>query len=117
MGKWQQTKVENRMEGVPPTKAEGYIIFNETTFEHEPGQGNQKEKGKWGLVKLSKDRIEQVRQDGEPTPIMGIRLREPMPDAPDFCEYHLISVSEDELVLVPQGGEASFSTYFYKKVK
>ncbi|TAE76253.1 MAG: hypothetical protein EAZ85_00575 [Bacteroidetes bacterium] len=117
MGKWQQTKVETKMEGVPPTKAEGYILFKETTFEEEPGQGAEKRKDKWGLVKLSKEKIEQAKQSQEPTPIMGIRLREAMPDAPDFCEYHLISVSEDELVLVPQGGEASLSTYFYKKVK
>ncbi|TAH28778.1 MAG: hypothetical protein EAZ06_08975 [Cytophagales bacterium] len=92
-----------------------YIIFKETTFEEYNGiEGAEIQKGKWGFVKLSKDKMEQIRQNKEPTPILGIRFKEPMPEDPDYCEYRLISVSEDELVLVPQMG---FTTNYYKKVK
>ncbi|TAE76254.1 MAG: hypothetical protein EAZ85_00580 [Bacteroidetes bacterium] len=124
MGKWQQTKIESNMEGMgEPPKAEGHIIFNEATFEEGGYQDGEKRKGKWAFVKVRPEQIEQIEQGRkagttkEPMPIAAIRCGEPIPEDPYHCNYHIISVNENELVMVPQGGEASINTYIYKKVK
>lgn len=124
IGKWQQTKVESNMEGMgEPPKAEGYIIFNETTFEEGGYQDAEKRKDKWAFVKVRPEQIEQIEQGRkagttkEPMPIAAIRFGKPIPEDPYHCNYHIISVNENELVMVPQGGEASINRYIYKKVK
>jgi hypothetical protein len=109
LGKWKQVKIEqpktDGSEGKETLKGEGFITFTESTFEEDNTQ--QKRKGKWKFVKLPKEMMEAEKV------IAGIDLG----TNPDMGDYQIKSINDKEMILIPQGGEASIMSYYYQKVK
>jgi hypothetical protein len=125
IGKWKLIKIKgpktDGTEGEEVKKASGYIHFEASKYKEQINQeGVQGEvlSNKWSLIKLPKEMMESDNS------IMGIVLGETervfeggnekvtMPP-----NYTIRSITDKELVLVPQGGEASIMSYFYEKEK